>query len=125
MAEPSAGMPGRTVPRSAVVAAVSIALLAAATTIFEIGLKSMWHDEVFSVQTASGGWRHLLSIIDGHEVNMALYYAMLHVWLNLGSDETTVRLLSALFAIAAAVSVYVLGRELFGPRIALMAGSSR
>ena len=64
----------------------------------------------------------------GSESNMFLYYLFLRGWLGLlklvgaAPNEVLLRLPSALFAIAAAVVVFVLGRRLFGRIAGLVAG---
>jgi mannosyltransferase len=83
-------------------------LLAAAATLPVLGLRSFWLDEVLSLQMAKD-WSAMRA-----DSNMWLYHILLHVWLRLGESEWTVRLLSALFAIAAVPLIGLLGRQLFG-----------
>ncbi len=58
---------------------------------------------------------------------MILYYLVLKAWLGvtglvgLAPSETVLRVPSAVFAVAAAVVVYLLGRRLFGPIAGLVA----
>ena len=99
----------------------AITVVAAGLALFELGRKSLWHDEAFSVAAAGGGWQQLLELMATPEINMSLYHALLSVWLVLGTDEVTVRLLSAVFAVATVPVVYLLGRDLFSPRVGLTA----
>jgi uncharacterized membrane protein len=75
-------------------------------------------DEAFSVELARKPLATLwLVCVHGGEANMALYYVMLHGWLNLlnlsgvPALEFAVRLPSALFVSASAVVVFLLGRQ--------------
>ena len=95
--------------------------LGAATALYGIGAKSLWHDEAF---TAEMGRIDLLSalraIIDREAFN-GLYYALMHPVLRLGEAEWWIRLPSAAFAIAAVYMVFLLIRRLFGVRPAVIA----
>jgi mannosyltransferase len=104
--------------RSNVALAAAIACLGLALTLFQLGGPSLWMDEAFSVELARKPLSTLwLVSSSGGEANMVLYYLILHGWLNLLSFlgipalEFAVRLPSALFASASAVTVFLLGRK--------------
>jgi len=104
--------------RSNVVLSAAIAGLGLALTMFQLGTPSLWMDEAFSVELARKPLSTLwLVYSSGGEANMALYYLILHGWLNFLSLigvpalEFEVRLPSALFVSASAVVVFLLGRQ--------------
>src|SRR5579863_4042265 len=75
--------------------------------------KSFWLDEGVSVTLARLDASNLLHILWRREANMALYYALLRVWLHFGSGDYFVRALSALLSMAAIPVIYLLGKRLF------------
>src|SRR5579872_338300 len=94
------------------------AVLAAAAVLrlFRLGAKSFWLDEATSV---------ILTQVDNHtfvqalilrQGNMTFYYLLLRAWSVLGQTETTMRLLSVVFGVAAIPAIYLLGRDLFGQK---------
>ena len=80
-----------------------------------IGGKSIWIDEAASIFFARD-WTQMWQYLPNHEANMWLYYTMLNPWLKLGHGEAIVRALSAVFAVVTIPVIYLLGRQLFGPR---------
>src|SRR5207249_9578779 len=90
---------------------------------------SAWFDEAYSYGLATAPLHVLLGQYAwGSESNMILYYLILKAWLGvtglfgLVPNELVLRLPSGVFAVAAAVVVYLLGRRLFGPIAGLVAG---
>ncbi len=88
-----------------------------------LGSESIWLDEAFSVAAARLPWDELVALIGDSQANMSLYYVLLHLWLNLGEGEFTVRALSVLFAAAAPPTLYLLVRRLFDARTGLVAAA--
>ncbi len=86
--------------------------------LYRIGSASFWFDEAFSVQAAGQGLRHLLNVSQGAEANMILYNLLLRGWLELGSSEIWVRLLSAACMLGAVAVTWLLARRLFDTRVA-------
>jgi mannosyltransferase len=82
--------------------------------LYRLTEKSLWFDEVFSVQMAQSGFLQLARTAAGGEANMVLYYSILKVWLFLGDGDAWVRLLSALFAVATVPVMFLLGRAIAG-----------
>src|SRR5579859_2700679 len=88
--------------------------------LFRLGSKSMWFDEILSVERARQSLPVLLRITFATQPNMALYYVFLHFWLNftslagLNPTEFIVRLPSAVFAALSAVMIFLLGRRFLG-----------
>jgi mannosyltransferase len=95
--------------------------LAAALCFHDIGGKSIWLDEGFSIALAGDDWPQMWNVIRTRDPNMGFYYVLLHYWLRLGSDEATIRAFSALAALGSVVLLYFLGRDLIGSLPALLA----
>jgi hypothetical protein len=102
-------------------------LLVGAVTLVGIGLrfadigdKSLWVDEAFSVWIADQPldqlWRVTLQI----DTHPPLYYTLLHFWLQAGDGESTLRSLSALFGAATVPIMYLVGREIGGRGLGLL-----
>ncbi|MGC8780392.1 MAG: glycosyltransferase family 39 protein [Anaerolineae bacterium] len=109
---------GRWVP------AVAILITAAgfALRIWEIGRKTLWLDEAFSVWLAQHPLGEMLAWIARIDQHPPLYYVLLHFWIRLvGDGPAAVRLLSALLSTLTIPAVFLLGRRLLGPRGGLLA----
>lgn len=94
-----------------------------ALRLYALGAESYWLDEIASLQyvtTRSLGQVIVeLLFVDRHP---PLYYALLDGWVALfGTGEATVRLLSALFGIAALPVMYALGKRLYDEQVGLLA----
>lgn len=102
----------------------AIFLLAAILLRFStLGRNSLWFDEAWGVFRA---YQPLADTLAGQiEVGRPpLYYAGLHYWVKwVGSSETAVRFPSALASLFSVGLVYLLGRQLGGRRVALVAMS--
>ena len=90
---------------------------------------SVWLDEAFSYGVATSPWHVLLGLWAwGPESNMTLYYVVLKVWLGItgwlgiAPNELVLRLPNLVFAVAAALTTYLIGARLFG-RIAGLVGA--
>jgi hypothetical protein len=97
---------------------VLIILVAAILRLHGIASKSFWLDEGISVEIARLPWRQFFYVLRRREINMALYYLLLHFWLALGSTEGFIRGLSVLFSVATVPVLYALGARLFGRGVA-------
>jgi mannosyltransferase len=107
--------------RTAIATTVNATVIVAAITglalvlrLLYLGKNSLWSDEILSVQRASGDW------FEGG-THMVAYHTFLHIWLNMGDSEATIRLLSVIFAVATIPVVYLLGVRLFSPATGLVA----
>jgi mannosyltransferase len=100
---------------------VLITAVAAFLRLHGIAAKSLWLDEGASVGIARLHWRQFFYVVRHREINMALYYLLLHFWLALGSTEGFVRGLSVLFSVATVPVLYALGARLFGRGAGLLA----
>lgn len=124
MAPPASGFHTRAVlpPGAGRLVAVGPTILGAVLALWGLGTESLWLDEASSLVLAQmplgAFWRQAT----GPEINATAYFLLLRGWVSFGSDETWLRLLSAVFAIATIPVVHVLGRRLFGePRAAIAA----
>ncbi len=88
-------------------------LLGSFLRIYALGEKSMWFDEVLSVQISVKNidqiWQELTKITN----QPPLYLWLLHFFLKIGVSEFWARLPSAIFGILALLLVYHVGRKLF------------
>jgi 4-amino-4-deoxy-L-arabinose transferase-like glycosyltransferase len=84
---------------------------------------SLWLDEAVSVYLASFPLTEVLRQgMSLHEPNPPLYHLALHVWMRVfGSGEAAVRVFSALLGTLYLPPLYLVGRRLFSPRVALVA----
>ncbi len=90
----------------------------------DLGARSLWVDELFSVGLAAQDPSTILTVLYGEEANMALYYAFMFVWVRLvgaGADEAWMRLPSVLFGVAGLWALYRLGSRLDRPTTGLVA----
>ncbi|HSM58711.1 MAG TPA: glycosyltransferase family 39 protein [Candidatus Sulfomarinibacteraceae bacterium] len=95
---------------------VVILLLALFLRVANLGGKSFWLDEAFSVTRASPS----LERVDSN--NPPLYYTSLYYWTEaFGADEATARLPSALISTVNVALLYLLARQLFTREVALLA----
>ncbi len=99
----------------------AVLLLASATSLFNLGGTTLWNDEAFSFYVAHDGLRKTIYNIatDNHP---PLYYLILSVFLEFGTDVFLIRLPSALALVATSVLVYCTAAKLFGARVGLCAG---
>lgn len=95
--------------------------LATALRLFRLGTKSLWLDEAISVVLAQANRQTFVSALIHRQGNMALYYFFLRGWSRLGNAEFAVRSLSVGFGVAAIPAVYMLGKNLFGPKVGRVA----
>jgi mannosyltransferase len=98
-----------------------ILLLAASLRFYRLDGQSLWADEGNSAALAL---RTLPTITRdaAHDIHPPLYYYVLHFWVrSFGNSEIALRSLSALAGTILVGVVYVLGRDLFSIRTALIA----
>ena len=99
----------------------ALTVVAAAAGGFQLGTRSLWFDESWSVLVAQmhGGqfWRAWLHA----DPNMSLYYLLLHFWVPIGASEAAVRALSLLWTVATVPVLYALSRRLLGFTVAWVA----
>ena len=100
--------------------------IVAAGTLFRLQLltkRDLWVDEALSVVLAQLPWRDFWTALWNAQANMSFYYLLMRGWLHLGDSEAAVRGLSVLFGIAVIPATYLLGRQLFGRRVAIVSAA--
>lgn len=108
---------------------IIIFVVALGLNLYRLGIPSLWFDEVLSVTRARQPLSVLLQIISNTQPNMALYYVILHYWLNftaafgLHPTEFVVRFPSAIFAALSSVMVFLLGRRFLSVPAGLVAAA--
>ena len=90
----------------------------------DLGARSLWVDELFSVGLAAQSPSTILTVLYGEEANMALYYGFMYLWVRIvgaGADEAWMRLPSVLFGVAGLWALYRLGSRLDRPTTGIVA----
>lgn len=100
---------------------ILLSLAAALLRLLDIGRKSFWADEAFSITLAQLPWAPFRQIVLHNEANMALYYLLLRFWSQISDAPGYVRGLSMLAAVATVPVIYFAGRTLFSHRAGLIA----
>ncbi|HET6262756.1 MAG TPA: glycosyltransferase family 39 protein, partial [Chloroflexia bacterium] len=109
------GVGVRSVPAGALLGAVLA--LGATLRLYDLGRESYWLDEVIMLRAAQGD---VGSILGG--TRPPVYVLLTHFWIQFfGTAEASTRLLPALFGTLSVLLTYVVGRELFGKRVGLVA----
>lgn len=104
------------IPGAVLVAAICSALAFAA---MRLAHRSLWLDEAYSIYISSASLSGLVTYL-AKDNGPPAYYVILHFWMNVfGSSEAATRSLSALFYLAGGVSIFALGKYLFGRYAAL------
>jgi mannosyltransferase len=104
-------------------APLSIGALALLVALLAIGTPSLWYDEVATVTSATRSWNQLGDMIGTVDAVHALYYALMHVVFDVfGYSPVSLRVPSAIATGIAAGLTVVLGRQVGGPRLGLVAG---
>ena len=101
-------------------------VLGLALRLRDLGTRSLWVDELFSVGLAAQNPSTILTVLYGEEANMALYYGFMFLWIRLvgaGADEAWMRLPSVFFGIMGLWALYRLGSRLDRPATGLVAAS--
>ncbi|MEO8725849.1 MAG: glycosyltransferase family 39 protein, partial [Acidobacteriaceae bacterium] len=99
---------------------ISIALALAIRLAF-LGTKSLWLDEIWSVEIARMPWHSFLWVVRNMDPNTSLYYGLLHLWMSFGESEFSLRLLSVLFSVLTLPPLFALGTHLLGRRAGAIA----
>ena len=119
--EPREVLASRRVERLDVAAVGLAALLTLALVVPDYDRRPFWFDELVSLEVASSSWSALADYVATVEANMALFHAMLRVWLWVGDGEAWARALSVACAIATLPIFYALARRLYDRRTAVTA----
>jgi uncharacterized membrane protein len=89
-----------------------------------IGTESYWLDEAISVRQAQEkDYNTTLNMLK-EDVHLPLYISLLYVWVKIfGTSELATRLLSLIFGLAGILLCYLLTKDLFNERTALIASA--
>lgn len=87
-------------------------------------IPSLWGDEAASIMSAERSWASLLPMLGTVDAVHGLYYALLHVWIDLfGASTFSVRLPSAIAIGIATAGVALLGTKLAGRTVGIIAAA--
>ncbi len=89
--------------------------------LLQLGDKSLWYDEAFSIGTVDRPMGDVLWRLLHWELNMSPFSLVLAGWWRAGQAEWFLRLVPATAAIAAVPALFVLGRRLFDARVGAIA----
>ena len=98
-----------------------ITVVAALLRFHALGDRGLWFDEVMSVRISRHDLSHLFQTLRAREINMALYYVLLHFWLKMGSSEAFLRSMSVVSSVATIPFTFAIGSRLFGRTVGLIA----
>ncbi len=106
--------------RRELVSVSALTLLGAGLRAFQLGRQSLWLDELFSMFLARREW---MAIVQGtaQDTMPPLYYFLLHIALQFGTDEVAARAVSCLFGVLTIPLFYTFARTLLGTRTAFIA----
>ncbi|HEY3343261.1 MAG TPA: glycosyltransferase family 39 protein, partial [Anaerolineae bacterium] len=100
--------------------APAIILLGTILRFLTIGVKSYWLDEVMMLKAAGGSLGTLFSQIGNGRP--PVFVVLAYFWMQLfGTSEAATRSLSAIFGSLALIFMYLVGKELLGRRVGLIA----
>jgi LysM repeat protein len=92
---------------------LGIVAIGAVLRLYLLGSKSIWLDEAFSIAMGQRGLIDLLHKVVLTDTHPPLYYLLLKFWMVFSAEEASVRLLSALFSIAAIPVMYAVVARLY------------
>jgi uncharacterized membrane protein len=99
----------------------AILLLAALLRFYQIDAQSLWYDEGNSARIAERSVRLIVEGAGG-DIHPPLYYLLLKVWRAVfGPSEAGLRSFSAACGVLTVLFAYLIGRDLFGRRVGLVA----
>ena len=99
----------------------SIVVVAAVLRFLDLGAESYWFDEIVTVYVGKGNVDPLLVGPSYVTPKFGLYGILIHFWIRaFGTTEAATRSFSALCGIASIALIYILGRKLFGKKVALL-----
>jgi len=105
-------------------AAVLVILLAAfCLRLWGLGAKSLWLDEIMTVENASRPFVEMIGHLRQFDAHPPLYQAIVWLWLRIGRGDGFARFPSVVAGCASVFLVYLIGRRLMGRRAALAAAA--
>ena len=107
--------------RRAPVALILILVIAAALRLWGLGAKSLWLDEIMTVEKASMSYAGMIDEIRGHDAHPPLFQTIEWLFLRVGRSDAWARLPSALAGIAGVWLASLIARRLFSRRAGTVA----
>jgi len=100
-----------------------VGLLAFTIAVIGITTPSVWYDEAATITSTTRSWPELWAMLGNVDAVHGVYYVAMHLVFDLvGYSPLALRMPSALAVAATAALVVVLGRQLGGARLGLIAG---
>jgi mannosyltransferase len=88
-----------------------------------IGQRTMWNDEYATHHAVTLSWDDLFRLLDNVDRVLTLYYVLMHFWVSVAGDSTTMLRLPSVFAMACAAGFTALvGQRLLNSNAGLIAG---
>lgn len=110
-------------PTPALWALLAITLAGAALRCYDLGTESYWVDEIYTLRRVARSLRGLGALFLSLEQAPA-YYLLTRGWVALvGTGEAALRALSVIAGVAAIPLIALVGRDLFGRRVGLIAAA--
>jgi len=118
------GTPRGVVSRRQWLQVVGLTGLGLALRIVGLHAKAYWTDEVATVNLVRGGFGHAMSEVARVENTPPLYFVLAWPWAHLfGTSEVGLRSLSTVFSVALIPIAYLIGEQLIGSRVGLVAAA--
>ncbi|MHB8842055.1 MAG: glycosyltransferase family 39 protein [Candidatus Aquicultor sp.] len=100
---------------------LAISCLGLFLRLYQLGAKSIWQDEGYSITLAGLDLPHMIKALSLGDLNPPLYFITLHSWIGqFGNSEFSARLLSASFSFFAIIVIYKLGTLLFNKEVGIL-----
>lgn len=101
---------------------IGVLLLAAIVRIHDVGTRSLWEDEGWTLVLSTGPTIPDIVQRMAFDQHPPLYFVAIHLWRDVaGSSEFALRMLSVLTGIIAVAGIYQLGKSMFGPMTGILA----
>jgi uncharacterized membrane protein len=101
--------------------AAAATVLAVVLVVADLGDKSLWYDEAFSIGIIDRPFGDALWRLAHWEVNQSPFYLLLAGWWRLGQSEVFLRSLAGAATVMAVPAMFVLGRRLLDARLGAIA----
>ena len=99
----------------------AILILAATLRLWGLGAKSLWLDEIMTVQKASMSFSEMMGQIRQHDAHPPLFQIVEWLWLRLDKGDAYARAPAVLAGVACVWLCFLIARRLFGRKAALAA----
>ncbi|MCK4338244.1 MAG: glycosyltransferase family 39 protein, partial [Candidatus Aminicenantes bacterium] len=98
-----------------------IVFIGVCLSINRLGEKSLWQDEITTVQIASNSIPQIYRSLEGSHMAPPLHYIFLHLFLEIGSSEFVVRFPSVIFFVLSILGCFLVAKVIFDKKVALLA----